>query len=433
MVAMRRKQFISLLLILTLIPGTLAFFSSASAGRSLFSAYFQQPGNEICVAAADEGGSPGDDLLTLVSLASGVQRVIGSPGTTRMEAIAFQPGTGVLFGTSGDGLGRIDLITGAYTALPSLFGTANGSEGLVALTDIDGLSFDPNTGILYASHRRETRPNRTDLLFQVDLQTGTFVNDAFGVDRDYVEIGEVAGLVDIDDIAVDPVDSTLYAIANTGGRQDRLVTINKQTGASQDKGIVNVFDMEGLGFDTTGQLVGTTGKDGGARSNFIWRIDKTNGMAELSTAQPLLEGNDYEAVDCLITEDQIPTPLPSVTPEITPTEPTAIELVSFDAQLVAGNSVRLQWVTAAEIDNLGFNIYRSFDGSLATAEKIHFEPVQSGPGGHVYEFTDTQAGAVQWYWLADVSSSNEESFHGPVMIALSQGSNRLFVPIVVSR
>ncbi len=141
--------------------------------------------------------------------------------------------------------------------------------------------------------------------FNTDGNTGT--------QEDYVLIGAVNsnGLRnDIDDIAID-LDGTLYGIANSDGSGDQvLVTINKVTGATTVFGIMyrpapdqntKMTDVEGLSFDLQGQLYATTGANGSAPQNSIYRMDKTtdaNGRINTLSYKELGVGSDYEAVAC---------------------------------------------------------------------------------------------------------------------------------------
>jgi hypothetical protein len=67
-------------------------------------------------------------------------------------------------------------------------------------------------------------------------------------------------------------------------------------------------------------------------------------------------------------------------------EPTAVELLFFRVDRLTGGDVYLSWTTAAEIDNLGFYIYRGSTMNLDDAERIHFEPAGGGSASHAYSF-----------------------------------------------
>jgi hypothetical protein len=97
--------------------------------------------------------------------------------------------------------------------------------------------------------------------------------------------------------------------------------------------------------------------------------------------------------------------------------PTLISLSFFDASSKA-NKVILEWLTESEIDNAGFNLYRSdnengeyinINNSLITAKGSSTE-------GASYEFIDTnvQNRKTYYYKLEDIDLSGKSTMHGPV-------------------
>jgi hypothetical protein len=94
-------------------------------------------------------------------------------------------------------------------------------------------------------------------------------------------------------------------------------------------------------------------------------------------------------------------------------QPTAVELLYFRVNRPAGGDVNLSWATAAEIDNLGFYIYRGSTLNLGDAERIHFEPAGGGSAGHTYSFTDSPGAGSWFYWLSDIDTHGVETFHLP--------------------
>jgi len=258
-----------------------------------------------CYLVADGHNDSGNDLLTLVTKA-GTEAAIGSTlGTSYAESIAFQPGTTTLYATNQTGstgvFGTVDLLSGVFSQISpgGGIGTGSGSLGNITFNDVDSLSFDPFTGELFAVLRREGTPNPPDVLFQIDLASGTYVADALGSGVDYVVIPDDGNTQwqDIDDIAVSPYDGRIFGVANASGSNDELVTIDKQTGALSLVGVIGVDDVEALAFDVEGNLFGTTGTGGGGTANSLYDISVANGAA--SNARALREGTDYESADCL--------------------------------------------------------------------------------------------------------------------------------------
>ncbi len=245
--------------------------------------------NQLCYLVADAGGgNGGNDLFTRVDTAdfnpATNETSIGTgTGTSTIEAIAFNSATGVVYAANANRLGTLNLSSGVFQPSPQPFGSSGG----ITFSDVDGLTYDATTGVLYGSHRR----SGTNLLIQIDMTTGAHVPNAFGAGVDYAPIQPVLGHTIVDDIAVDPTTGIMYATMNSGGSTDRLVTVNKSTGATTDVALITVPDIEGLGTDPSGQLWGTSGSQG-----ILYEIDKATGIG--SNGRTINNGSDYEAVDC---------------------------------------------------------------------------------------------------------------------------------------
>ena len=218
-------------------------------------------------------------------------------------------------GSISDRLGTVNLTTGVYTPIGRLVSTANpltGPLGNFTALDVDGLAFDPATGKFYGVHRREATNTQLDILFQINPVTGFHVENAFGTGLDYVVLRTdllPTPLYDVDDIAFNPITDELYGIANTtatvSGGGDRLIKINKATGAVTDIGRItdaatssSQDDMEGLSFLGDGTLYGTTGSPppANANPNALWKIDPATAVATKLNAFPAHD--DYEALAC---------------------------------------------------------------------------------------------------------------------------------------
>jgi hypothetical protein len=98
--------------------------------------------------------------------------------------------------------------------------------------------------------------------------------------------------------------------------------------------------------------------------------------------------------------------------------PLAVVLAQFDARAQTDH-VAVDWETASEIDNTGFNLYRSplVDGPR---ELLAFIPAQA-PGstqGFSYNYADfdVQPGQTYYYWLEDIDLNNVATRHGPVSV-----------------
>ena len=107
---------------------------------------------------------------------------------------------------------------------------------------------------------------------------------------------------------------------------------------------------------------------------------------------------------------------------------TAITLLSFAAEKHDSNVI-LAWQTATEIDNAGFNLWRSEAGKEQYVKlNEHLIPGQ----GYTYQdtsysFTDTTvtAGVAYEYKLEDVDLHGKSTFHGPVSVEIGKNSSQI--------
>jgi hypothetical protein len=102
---------------------------------------------------------------------------------------------------------------------------------------------------------------------------------------------------------------------------------------------------------------------------------------------------------------------------------TEVELLYFNAQPGA-SAITLQWATATERDNYGFNLYRATseegERTRLNEELIPSLVAPGSPYGAEYEFVDStaEAGVQYFYWLEDVDIYMKSTFHGPVTAIL---------------
>jgi len=104
---------------------------------------------------------------------------------------------------------------------------------------------------------------------------------------------------------------------------------------------------------------------------------------------------------------------------------TEVKLQSFTA--AAGDrSVRLEWRTASELDNLGFHLYRGLSASgpwtQLTASLI--PGLGSSATGQAYAFSDggLENGTRYFYLLEDVDARSRATRHGPVSAVPAPGA-----------
>jgi SdrD B-like domain len=238
-------------------------------------------------------------------------------GVTDVETMTFSLDGKTIYAVDGATLGTIDPtpgITHSFTPIDLTgIGSGNGAYGTVSFTDIDGLAFDPTTGILYGTERYEEQiSTMLDLLIQINPDTGKIINNAFGTGIDYVIIDtHDAGVKDADDIAIDS-SGRLYGVAGIsgGGGGDQGINIDKETGAvNLYAPLLNPYgdpvqDMEGFTLYNSRYFYGTTGIEFAnlGTDNTLYRIDKTSGKTEAVTRlDRTFDGyvpSDFEAISC---------------------------------------------------------------------------------------------------------------------------------------
>ncbi len=169
---------------------------------------------------------------------------------------------------------------------------------------------------------------------------------------------------------------------------------------------------------TTDPLLGALGNNGGFTQTIpiamlSSALDKASALTspatdQRGTSRPQGYGDDIGAYELIY-------------------EPTAVELLSFSAER-AQNAVTLNWQTATEYDNLGFNLYRAAaaDGTKTQLNDALI-PTNMPPGslmGAFYTYVDSDGvdpHVTYYYWLEDVSISGGKTLHGPVEVLREAG------------
>jgi hypothetical protein len=99
--------------------------------------------------------------------------------------------------------------------------------------------------------------------------------------------------------------------------------------------------------------------------------------------------------------------------------PTAVDLVDFTAT-GDGDAVRVEWETAQEINNLGFNLYRSTqkNGSYQKLNPSLIPGQLYSVTGKRYTYIDSNVtkGHIYYYKLEDIDASGKHSWYGPVCV-----------------
>ena len=117
--------------------------------------------------------------------------------------------------------------------------------------------------------------------------------------------------------------------------------------------------------------------------------------------------------------------------------PTAVKLVSFEVA-PHDEALLVSWETASELDNVGFNLYRStaVDGPYALLNDTLIPPQFPGEVlGGVYEWldTDVEPDVIYYYRLEDIDVKGVSTFHGPVSASLITGPTAVHLQRIAAR
>lgn len=132
--------------------------------------------------------------------------------------------------------------------------------------------------------------------------------------------------------------------------------------------------------------------------------------------------------------DELETVLNIINPGDIPPPPTAIVLSSFTATVENGG-VQLNWATALEIDTWGFYIFRSDDGTRASAVQVTPNMILAegrGTNGASYSWFDPDGAAGASYWLREVELDGTISEYGPFTVSAAPANDdyQVYLPFV---
>lgn len=157
-------------------------------------------------------------------------------------------------------------------------------------------------------------------------------------------------------------------------------------------------------------------------------IDATNKDTEATTAgtqnvERFAFGNywqgDYVDANTLYFDDAFINALvtPGATTALAGEETTAVTLIGFSASGLDW-SVLLEWRTGSEVDNLGFQLYRSLSPggpwTRLTSSLIPGQGFSAMGAAYAWQDTGLTNGVPYFYRLEDVDTRSVSTFHGPV-------------------
>lgn len=234
------------------------------------------------------------------------------------------------------------------------------------------------------------------------------------------------------------IDSTTILIDRSiaGGNNDDIVQINWQVVDLRDGSEV-IRGSASLATGVAQTAVGLGRTVNVTRAVAFASVQPTTGQSMGRTALAGNSQNDFPGV-CSVTMALAPT---TVTLErantastcdvgwfvvhFAPTLVTAVSLTSFTAA-PADREVRLDWETGAEINNLGFHLYRaeSSGGPWARITPELVRGLGSSPDGARYSYRDRELvnGSTYYYLLEDVETTGRTKRHGPVSATPQAGA-----------
>jgi uncharacterized repeat protein (TIGR01451 family)/fimbrial isopeptide formation D2 family protein len=210
------------------------------------------------------------------------------------------------------------------------------------------------------------------------------------------------------------IGNTVWIDLNANGLPDEDLSVQGINGVR-----VRLFAVSGGVTNLVGEQF--TATDAGQRGYYLF------------TGLPL--GEYFVTVDVSTVPSSLPvntTPVrvnASLTPDgffvdadfgFIPADPTAVELIAFRAER-RDEHVWLEWETAIEMNNMGFNIYRGTtpDG-LRSRVNASLVPGRGTGEGGTYRLMDPELlpDGTYYYWLEDVEYDMSTREHGPVRIVI---------------
>lgn len=95
-------------------------------------------------------------------------------------------------------------------------------------------------------------------------------------------------------------------------------------------------------------------------------------------------------------------------------------LLSFEVSVSNKKKVTITWETAIEVDNAGFNLYRSSqeNGTYTKINKSLIHAKGNNVSGSSYNFVDMPGYGIHYYKLEDVNYNGVSTMHGPVNVEM---------------
>jgi hypothetical protein len=259
----------------------------------------------LCYAVADDG----DDLIAFNRYDGQVVK-IRDLSETAVEALTSNYEATILYALDANDFVKYRYDNGnkLYTKRVGSVRYRNSSGSIVTHnpSDIDGISVAGSNKVWLASL------GNPDILFQVD-SNGNVIQNLFGSGVDGVRIqlpSAISSCGQLDDLALSPYSGKLYGVYNgCSGSEEYIIEI-PYTGANA--GVVTNYqaiqlgsttwtDIEGIGFSSTGEMMGTTGANASPSSQNEHVLFFDEESMQLQAVQQInyASGGDFESCDCI--------------------------------------------------------------------------------------------------------------------------------------
>ncbi len=305
----------------------------------------------------------GNNNVVLYKLSSNSWKPVGSTGRAFIRSLAVDSKNGLIYAVDNQELGTLNASTGKFTSIGKI-GNGTGEAGNIKIEFVQGLAFDANQQVLYATQRT----SKHDILFKINPKTGGIITQSL-VDRrgrraDYKIImietyyfGSVYESRNLVDLAYDNNRKTLYISYNYFST---LFGINSYSNIDTQKPTENsrispVSKLAGIALDEEGKFYVSFSNNQITRGGAITGGGVTVDLGNLNSIDSKAANNTlFLGLD--FSDGPVNTPLPAPTCNnnmalnSSPSSNTTIRalqtiqsraLIYVDTKLIAGESVTL--------------------------------------------------------------------------------------------
>jgi hypothetical protein len=262
----------------------------------------------LCYAVADTG----DDLVAF-NRNNGEVTVVATNISSNdlIEALTTNYNATLLYAIDGDIFLKYDYNTGAVlngtgNQIGTItYRTSGGGTSTTNIDDADGIAI-AGVNDLWVSE-----VSAGGIIFKVDTN-GNVINNVFGTGIHGVEItlpSAISSCGQLDDLAFSPKTGKLYGVYNGCNTSTEYLVEIPVSGANA--GVVTRYeaitlngtvwtDIEGIGFSSTGEMLGTTGANGiASQQEHVLFFNEES--LELTAVQQInyASGGDFESCDCI--------------------------------------------------------------------------------------------------------------------------------------